>query len=568
MVRLPDSERSRAVLIGTATYEDDSGFDQLPAVAQNLTLLSELLCDRTGIAQRNVRTLLNPRDQRAIRAVLRPAVDEAEDLLLFYFAGHGVWVPDSVGLAHVSSEANDPEWSTLRFELVKSMLRESAASVKIAILDCCHSGNALKHAMAAEDPGLALMDVAQVEGSFVLTATDGRRRWADARGTNGCTAFTGTLIDILRAGRSDDPEYMTMSHIYQRLRTSLKARNLPPPQASGRNSADSIALAQNGPSKSHQDSPTGAPQPGRIFAGYRMLELSGAGGMSQVYRALDRDGLPREVALKLVRSFNFDREARNRFLREAELVAMLDHPNIVTVFARGEEGGQLWIAMQYVSGPSVAQVLSQSGPIAPARAVQIIAEIAAALDHTHRNGVLHLDVKPANILLTRAEPERAMLTDFGIATSLEDQLQGDSGIAATYGYVAPERLSLNAVDHRADGYSLGCTLFEMLTAELPYPGDIASMMSRHNTALIPLPSERNIQLPEAFDSVIATALAKDPTARFASCGALAEAAREALLSVPNDFWSSPDYRTATTAGRPGNRAAKRHDITEPSSRRG
>ncbi len=529
-MRLPDSERSRAVLIGTASYEDGSGFDQLPAVETNIALLSGILRDRTGIAERNIHTLLNPVDQRAIRAALRPAVDEAEDLLLFYFAGHGVWVPDSVGLTHSSSEFRDPEWSTLRFELVKNMLRESAASVKVAILDCCHSGNALKHAMAAEDPGLVLLDVSRVEGSFVLTATDGKRRWADARGTNGCTAFTGTLVDILRSSRSGDPEFMTMNVIYQRLQASHQGRNLPLPHASGRNSGESIALAWN--RHDIHRAPGAILEHGRVFAGYEILSKVGGGGMSSVYAARDRDGLPRTVALKLVAgSSKLDREARNRFLREAEYNAMLDHPNILTVLARGEEAGQLWMSMPFVHGESVGSILRRERQIAPARAVRIVTEIASALDYAHQKRVLHLDVKSENIILRETNPEQALLVDFGIAAFLDDQNKSSPNLYATLSYAAPERMNGGHVDRRADCFSLGCVFFEMLTGELPYWGTSPYKLV---SDYLPVPSVRNAQHLKVFDSVIASALANDPADRFSSCGALADAAREALRALPTD----------------------------------
>ncbi|MFE3986542.1 caspase domain-containing protein [Nocardia tengchongensis] len=232
------------VLIGSAAYAEDSGLEPLNAVQENLRLLAEVLQIRTGIAAANIHVLLNPKDQMEFLAALRPAAQEAEDLLLFYFAGHGIWLPDSVGLAHMTTRSEHPEWSTVDYGLVRKELLESGARVKVSILDCCNSGNALKFSMGP-NPSAALEYRAQITGSYVLTATDARKPWADARGTNGCTAFTGALIDILREPQGEDPEYLTMERLYAKLRNNLKGRNLPVPQASGRNTAGSLALVRH-----------------------------------------------------------------------------------------------------------------------------------------------------------------------------------------------------------------------------------------------------------------------------------------------------------------------------------
>ncbi|WP_194251567.1 tetratricopeptide repeat protein [Nocardia terpenica] len=269
---------------------------------------------------------------------------------------------------------------------------------------------------------------------------------------------------------------------------------------------------------------------GSVFAGYRIERLLGAGSTGEVYLARDR-GLPRGVALKLLaRSAGSDPDLRRRFLREADIVARLEHPNIVTVYARGEEEGQLWIAMTHVDGTDVGTVLRQ-GPLEPGRAVRIIADAADALDYAHDAGVLHRDVKPANILLAAAPWERAWLTDFGVAKTL------DEGIAATrtgqvhasFQYAAPERVDADSTaDRRADVYSLGCTLYHMLTGAPPFAGSsVAQMIYSHLKLPAPRPSAVNPALAPAFDEIIACALAKDPADRFDSCGQLAEAADQA-----------------------------------------
>lgn len=244
-MRLPDPERSRIVLVGSSRYDHDSGFADLPTVRQNLTLLAEILPKRTGIAPTNIRVVLDPVNYKAVRAVLRPAAAEAQDLLLFYFAGHGVMIPDSVGLTCYDSELDDPEPTTVKYDWVRKILLESGAATRFVILDCCHSGNAHKHTLGAEQANQALEERARIRNSYVLTSTASGYKNALADGANGCTAFTGALVDILRKQRPGDSEYLTMSDVFRRLREKLGEQNLPLPMATGRGFGSEIALARN-----------------------------------------------------------------------------------------------------------------------------------------------------------------------------------------------------------------------------------------------------------------------------------------------------------------------------------
>ncbi|MEU6586292.1 serine/threonine-protein kinase [Nocardia sp. NPDC046763] len=273
---------------------------------------------------------------------------------------------------------------------------------------------------------------------------------------------------------------------------------------------------------------------GVVFAGYRVERLLGAGGMGEVYLAHDRD-LPRFVALKLLnRVASDDDETRQRFLREANIIARLSHPNIVTIYARGEEQGRLWLAMAYVDGSDLAAELLD-GPLEPERAAAITADLARALDYAHEAGVLHRDVKPANVLLTAQPREWALLTDFGIAESRHEArgITENGEVVASFHYTAPERFHGEArVDRRADVYSLGCTLFEMLTGAPPFgDSDLPRLIYRHVRAPVPSLRERNPALPAALDPVLARAMAKNPRARFATCTELSVAVSEAIAGA-------------------------------------
>lgn len=295
---------------------------------------------------------------------------------------------------------------------------------------------------------------------------------------------------------------------------------------------------------------------GDVFAGYTIRGVLGRGGMGSVYLA-QHPRLPRLDALKLLnRELFADDEMRARFEREADVVAGLDHPCIVTVFDRGVENGQPWISMLYIDGVDAASVDPAGYP--PHRAVQIVGHIATALDYAHAKGVLHRDVKPANILLANPGGERVFLTDFGIARLRDDasHLTQAGSVNATITYASPEQLSGLALDGRADQYSLACTLFWLLTGRTPFQStNTAAVIAGHLQQ--PPPPIRAIRpdLPMALESVLARALAKRPEERFASCSEFATAAWHAL-TVPDFAANEP----AGTASGPRVRSASRKRV--------
>ncbi|MBF6102222.1 protein kinase [Nocardia cyriacigeorgica] len=272
-------------------------------------------------------------------------------------------------------------------------------------------------------------------------------------------------------------------------------------------------------------------QPGSVFAGYQIERRLGRGGMGSVYLA-KHPRLPRRTALKLLNPDLFDdKETRARFEREADLAAQLDHPNIVTVYDRGAEDGQLWISMQYIDGVDAASLDPNTLPVL--RAVQIIADTAQALDFAHSMGVLHRDVKPANILLSTAHtgPERVYLTDFGIARLRDDggHLTQTGSFTATIAYASPEQLTGAPLDHRTDQYSLACSLYWLLTGTAPFsaPHPVA-VIQGHLQHQPPALSSVRHGLPIALDAVLARGLAKRPGERYGSCAEFADAVRAAL----------------------------------------
>src|ERR1700742_4234087 len=231
--------------------------------------------------------------------------------------------------------------------------------------------------------------------------------------------------------------------------------------------------------------------------------------MGAVYAAR-HPRLPRRVALKVLsENLGNDPDFRSRFEREAELAARVDHPNVVSVYDRGVEGDQLWIAMQYVDGVDAHQLIKR-GPsvLTPARAVFILAEAAKGLDSAHRRGLLHRDVKPANILVAEDadEGDHVVVTDFGIARALDQTsaLTNVGSIAATLPFASPEQIAGRGLGHRSDIYSLGCTFYVMLTGSVPFPRDSQiAVMHAHLADPPPRVTAGNPSLPAEMDDVIA-----------------------------------------------------------------
>ena len=271
--------------------------------------------------------------------------------------------------------------------------------------------------------------------------------------------------------------------------------------------------------------------PGAEFAGYRLDGLAGRGGMGVVYRATD-PALERTVAIKVMAPWLIEDEAAHRrFVRESRLAAAIQHPNVIPIHTAGEHDGRGYIVMRFVEGCDLRTLIRREGRLAPERAARIVRQVAAGLDAAHRAGLVHRDVKPANILLDG--DDHAYLTDFGLTRgdwSSSGPQPTESGVfVGTSDYVAPEQIRGGAVDARADVYSLGAVLFHALTGEAPFAGrNHEAILWAHLTEPPPgLPPG----VPRAFDPVIARAMAKRPEDRYPSAGDLGRAAVAAAAGI-------------------------------------
>jgi serine/threonine protein kinase len=297
---------------------------------------------------------------------------------------------------------------------------------------------------------------------------------------------------------------------------------------------------------------------GQEIGGYAITGRIGEGGMGAVYLAEERE-TGRPVALKVLLSEMAENEEfRRRFERESQYASSLNHPNIVRVHEFGESDGVAYMAMEYVPGRDLTAELAE-GPLTPERTIEILEQVASALDAVHATGLFHRDVKPANVLVGEDEETgelRCRLTDFGLSkhpSQDSSPLTSAGFFVGTCQYVAPEQILAKELDHRVDVYSLGCLLYECLAGEPPFmrPRE-EQVLYAHIQDPPPKLTQVRPELPPEIDAVIEKALAKEPEERYASCGELVEAARSALLpggARPDGAPSPTDpLRLRVTAG--------------------
>jgi serine/threonine protein kinase len=280
---------------------------------------------------------------------------------------------------------------------------------------------------------------------------------------------------------------------------------------------------------------------GSMIAGYRIDGLLGRGGMGVVYRA-EHLRLHRPVALKLLApEIAEDERFRARFLRESELAASIDHPNIIPIYDAGEEQGLLFIAMRHVGGTDLRTLLRETGRLPPERALSIIRQIADALDHAHAHGLVHRDVKPGNILVVSDPADHCYLCDFGLtksANSIADPASSGH-LAGTVDYVAPEQITGAGADARSDLYSLACVAWECLTGEPPFrrESDLATLWAHVNDA--PPSIDPALGLPPAVDAVLQRGLSKRSADRQDTSRQLAAGLADAVVGVTEPIATAP-----------------------------
>ncbi|QRY61600.1 serine/threonine protein kinase [Gordonia sp. PDNC005] len=293
--------------------------------------------------------------------------------------------------------------------------------------------------------------------------------------------------------------------------------------------------------------------PDDLFAGHRIVRIVGRGGMGEVYQA-QHPRLPRVVALKVLSPEHVDnREFRRRFEREADLAARLDHPAIVGVHDRGEDRGRLWISLRYVEGDDALRRVREFGPLRPNAVAQIVQIVASALDYAHSEGVIHRDVKPANILLGSGEGTvtSVHLTDLGIARPIDDatRITTVDSLVGSVDYTAPERLLDGPLVPATDQYALGCTAYHLLTGRPPYNfDDLPDVVSGHLSHPVPSVAMHNRELAPVVDQVLRKVMSKNPVDRYPDCRAFA-ADLAAALTFTRGLRQADSSRQGVVAAR-------------------
>jgi serine/threonine protein kinase len=315
---------------------------------------------------------------------------------------------------------------------------------------------------------------------------------------------------------------------------------------------------------------SGLPLVGDEFAGYRVRAVLGRGGMSVVYQA-ENLRLSSIIALKVLAPELADNDVfRARFLEESRIAASLNHPNVIPIYDMGARSDLLYIAMRYVSGTDMRQMIKKRGRILPATALFLVSQAARALDAAHRRGLVHRDVKPGNLLIERgvdeADPDHVYLTDFGITKHAMSRsgLTSTGQFLGTIDYVAPEQIRGTSVMGQADQYSLGCVLYECLTGRVPFEKDLdAAIIWAHVEETPTMPTVLRPELPPEIDEVFSRVLAKRPEERYGSCREFVDAAGLALGIIGPRTESSLAYGGAAappqTDAPPGGRAATPSD---------
>src|SRR5918999_332713 len=248
---------------------------------------------------------------------------------------------------------------------------------------------------------------------------------------------------------------------------------------------------------------------------YEVIEHVGAGGMADVYRARD-ELLGREVALKVLSErFAGDRSFVERFRREAQSAANLNHPNIVSLYDYGDSDGSYFIVMEYIDGKSLNDIIGAEGALLPERAAEIASDVAQALDRAHNSGLVHRDIKSGNIMINAAGQTK--VTDFGIARAIggEQTMTQTGMVIGTASYLSPEQAQGRPVDARSDVYSLGCVLYEMLAGRPPFEGNSPVAVASAHISAEPEPISRaNPAVSREAEAVVARAMRKDPEERY------------------------------------------------------
>ncbi|MFJ5026096.1 caspase, EACC1-associated type [Streptomyces goshikiensis] len=567
LTNLPDPLRSRVVLIGFSQY---SAADHLPAVANNLDGLRDFFTSPNGwnLPAEHCKVIEAAETAADLITPLREAASAARDTLLIYYAGHGILDEDSEFSLSLPTSRLDEPWTGVSYSWFRKFTGRSRAKSRIAIIDSCFSGKA--H-VAMGGTSESVKAQAAAAGTVVITSARDDRVALAPEGEL-YTAFTGELLAVLRGGIEGGPSVLTIDQVYESVRDALAAKGRPRPDRTGSDTSGRMGLAVN-PAYTPDPIPPIAPlapreylrelvarlqQSGSVADSLRMFSMAlnagtfvtsapqgqmgslgnpeglpgshryvntmklSNGGMGSIFLAED-SVLGRPVVLKSVHSGKKNQEFNGHLYVEARAAAALNHPSIGAVYDFVDDLTGRFIVMEYVQGWNIAEVISATR-LTISEAIAVMLDVLDGLAHSHSAGIIHCDIKPGNLILSKSG--RVKILDFGIS-SFNSEMHGNRGMVGTPTYMPPDAFREG---HRPevprDIYGAGAVLYQMITRQPPHPADrdfyqIASLPPAVKTReLVP-------DVPLAVEVVLETALAPNPDARYQSAAQM----RDALAAV-------------------------------------
>ncbi|MEU4794683.1 protein kinase [Streptomyces sp. NPDC023327] len=558
---LPRPEFSRVVLIGVADYDH---LPPLPAVRNNLAALANFFTSAPGwgLPSEHCTVVTDPSQSAEFIDPVRRAAAEATDTLLVYYSGHGHLDDELRYSVSVTGSRQDEPWTCLPYAWLKSVLIQTRAERRVVILDSCFSGQA--HGLMA-DAADALRGQVATTGAVVISSA---RHDLPALAPIGetYTAFTGELLQVLTHGIAGGTAEISIDAAYAHVKTALAAQGRPTPDRTGTDTSGTLVIARNPKFRPRTPAAASRPAPGThlqalanrlllrsvdtrsdktasrryveptpVGERYEVLHPIGRGGMGTVHAAYDRL-LDRQVALKSIQLHGQEEPIeRQVFWTEVRVAAGLSHPNVAAIHDVVEGKTGRFFVMELVPGIDLSTALNENRPLSPDEAAEAVHDVLSGLEAAHQAGVVHCDVKPANIMLT--PNGRVKILDFGLSHVIAEEErgplhQGNGTIVGTANYMAPESIRGQLPTTSVDIYGAGVVFYELCTGQVPFPASSAfEVMSRKIHEAATPPGQIRPGLPSTYQAIIMRALERDPQERYGSATDMRAAIAAALYGT-------------------------------------
>ncbi|MFD9477156.1 protein kinase [Streptomyces nojiriensis] len=554
---LPSPEASRVVLAGVADYDH---LPSLPAVRNNLAALADFFTSASGwgLPSSHCTVVADPEQPSELIDPVRQAAAEATDTLFVYYSGHGHLDDELRYSISVTGSRQGEPWTCLPYAWLKSVLIQTRAERRVVILDSCFSGQA--HGLMAGVADTLRAQVATAGAVVISSARDDLPALAPIGERH--TAFTGELLRVLTHGIEGGAAEITVDTAYTHVKAALASKGRPAPERTGTDTSGALVIARNSGFRPHfpRVAPRPAPgthlralakrllplsadtrskvrrygEPTSVGERYEIISPIGRGGMGTVHLAWDRL-LDRQVALKVVQIPGLDEPVgRQVFWTEVRAVAALNHPNVAAIHDVGEGKDGRFFVMEYVPGIPLSLALTEE-TVLPDEAAEAVHDMLSGLEVAHRAGVVHCDVKPANIMLTPNGTVKIL--DFGVSHFVADEGQGplhrgDGTMVGTPAYMAPEAVLGQLPTVAADIYGVGVVFYELCTGQPPFrSGSAYELLHRKTHDQVVPPSQLVPGLPSHYETVIMRALERNPRERYQSAEEMRAAIADTLYGT-------------------------------------